>query len=327
MNFAVVRLHPRPGRRHLDHPDRRVRGRLVSARSRSARSPAPVATRRCGWPPRSPWSSPPSSCSPAARLLRRAARISWCGRRCSRRGTPAPRRAGHVGQAGELRPGPLGVAAHGLPGPLDRRRLAQQAERLGVQRVVGDRPRSSSSRSRTEAASGVGGQRVEHRQGRHALAQVGAGRLAGLGRVARRCRAGRRRAGRRPRSSRRSRRAPRLRRGRAAEHRAEPGRGSDQRAGLVGDHPQVVVDRVGSARADGLRDLPVHQPGEGARLDPDRLRARGRRRCRRPARTGSRRSGSRSSCPSGRWRSARRGAPAPRPSRRRGRAWPGGSAR
>ena len=49
------------------------------------------------------------------------------------------RRAGTVRQRRQLRPGLLGVAADGLPGPLQRRGLPQQVERLGVQRVVGER--------------------------------------------------------------------------------------------------------------------------------------------------------------------------------------------
>ena len=79
---------------------------------------------------------------------------------------------------------------------------AQQLERLGVLVVVVQRP------GQQLAQPGVGrvgrAQRVEHRQRRHALAQVGARRLAGLGRVAARRRAGRRRAGTRRRSARRT---------------------------------------------------------------------------------------------------------------------------
>ena len=42
----------------------------------------------------------------------------------------------------------------------------------------------------------------------------------------------------------------------------------DERAGLVGEHLQVVLDRVlARARADGLVQLPEHEPLEGVRLD------------------------------------------------------------
>ena len=90
--------------------------------------------------------------------------------------------------------------------------------------------------------------------------------------------------------------------------------GGDQRAGLVGEHPQVVLDRVGARpRPDGLADLAGDQPLEGPRLQPDRLRTEVGEQVRTRARTGSRRSGSRPCCPSGRSPTAHRGARAPRP--------------
>ncbi len=56
----------------------------------------------------------------------------------------------------------------------------------------------------------------------------------------------------------------------AGEHGAEAGGGGHQRAGLVGEDGQVVVDRVLVRRgADGLPDLAGDQPLEGAGLDPD----------------------------------------------------------
>ena len=60
----------------------------------------------------------------------------------------------------------------------------------------------------------------------------------------------------------------------AGEARAEPGGRGDQRAGLVGEHREVVGDRVlARLSADGLPDLPGDQPLERLRLDPDGLRA------------------------------------------------------
>src|SRR5262249_39161621 len=60
---------------------------------------------------------------------------------------------------------------------------------------------------------------------------------------------------------------------RATEHGTEPGGGPDQRAGLVGDDAQVVLDRVRLARADGLGDLSVYQSRERPGLNPYRLGA------------------------------------------------------
>ena len=65
--------------------------------------------------------------------------------------------------------------------PVSCRRLAQQRQRLGVQLVVGDRAgREHLPQAHRGRVGVVAGQRVEHRQCRHALAQVGAGRLARL---------------------------------------------------------------------------------------------------------------------------------------------------
>ena len=91
----------------------------------------------------------------------------------------------------------------------------------------------------------------------------------------RRCRSGRRRAGRRRRAARRSRRSSStVSGGRAAEHRAVAGRGGDEHAGLVGEHPEVVVDRVGALGAGrSSRICPGAQPHEGLRLDQDGLGA------------------------------------------------------
>ena len=59
----------------------------------------------------------------------------------------------------------------------------------------------------------------------------------------------------------------------AGEHRAVAGRGGDEHAGLVGEHPEVVVDRVGAGRARPVvADLARAQPHEGLGLDLDGLR-------------------------------------------------------
>ena len=112
----------------------------------------------------------------------------------------------------------------------------------------------------------------------------------------------------------------------AGEQAAEPRRRGDQRAGLLGDDVQVVLDRVAAARPDRLGDLAVHQPGERPRLQPHRLGPERSGDVRRPReqivadqdrdRVGPAGVRAGRAAPHGR----------PRPSRRRGRAWPDGSA-
>ena len=69
----------------------------------------------------------------------------------------------------------------------------------------------------------------------------------------------------------------------AGEARPEPGGGGDQRAGLVGQHAEVVGDRVlAGLGADGLLDLAGDQPLERLRLDPHGLRAEVGEQVRRP---------------------------------------------
>ena len=59
----------------------------------------------------------------------------------------------------------------------------------------------------------------------------------------------------------------------AAEAGAVAGRGGDQRAGLAGDHVEVVLQRVlAGPGGDGLEDLALDQAGEGLGLDPHGLR-------------------------------------------------------
>ena len=174
----------------------------------------------------------------------------------------------------------------------------------------------------------AGPQRVQHGQAAHPLAQVGAGCLARLRGVAGHVEdvvgqlpghPDRLAGGLDP--------VHHVGRG-IGEHGPEPPGRGHQRRGLLRHHPQVVLQRVlAGPRADGLGDLPADQPGERLGLDPDRVRAQRRPGAARPGRTGSRRSGSRSCWSSGSWRSAGRGGSPPRPSRRRGTAWPGGSAR
>ena len=63
--------------------------------------------------------------------------------------------------------------------------------------------------------------------------------------------------------------------GGAAEAGAVPGGGGDQRAGLAGDHLEVVLERVLAGRGlDGLEDLALDEPGEGLRLDAYGVRRR-----------------------------------------------------
>ena len=109
---------------------------------------------------------------------------------------------------------------------------------------------------------------------------------------------------------------------------ADAARGRHQRGGLVGDAAQVVAARPDRS---GRRLAPrPPAPGRAGRASPPAAR---RPRCRVPRRSppsgreGNRRRRSRPGCPSGRSRSRRCAAGSPRPSRRRGRARPGGRAR
>ena len=94
-------------------------------------------------------------------------------------------RAARTGPSGSATSRCLGLAGPGDDvgaGLVHRRVRAQQAERLGVERRRRSRSASSSS-SRRASAGSVEALRHQHRQRRHALAQVGAGRLAGLARL------------------------------------------------------------------------------------------------------------------------------------------------
>jgi hypothetical protein len=134
--------------------------------------------------------------------------------------------------------GALGITPYGLASPLEPGRVTQQFQRLGDQGIVVERAQGEDlPQAQGVGVGGVVGQGIEHRQRRDALAQIGAGCLAGL--------AGGRgdieqvvgelegdahglpvRAGY-------------LHCGgiETAEHSAESSAGADERAGLVGDHP------------------------------------------------------------------------------------------
>ena len=181
-----------------------------------------------------------------------------------------------LGQDGEELLGLLGAGDDVGAGLVHRGVLAQQVEGLGVEVVVGE------VGGEQLAQPGVGGvgRRLghQHRQRGHALAQVGAGRLAGLGRLRGDVEdvVGELEGGADELAVLRQ-RGDHLRR-RAAEHRAVAGGRGDQGAGLAGDHLEVVLQRVVVGPGlDGLEDLALDQPGERLGLDPHRLRARARR--------------------------------------------------
>ena len=239
-----------------------------------------------------------------AGALSRADQAVRSARKSARDSRALPRR--RAGQIGQLGPGVLGVAAHGLPGPLERRRLAQQVERLGVQRVVGDRavaedlpqPDGAASTSRRPARRAPAGS---------ARPRAGRCRASCPTRpTRRRCRAGRRRAGRPPRSSRRSRPAPR--RARRARRRTWRRTGPTWRSASRSSRRS----RAGSARPGRRRaGRPSRRSGRapaGRRCGPAAgpPRGRGRPRGPRPGRTGSRRPGWPPSWSTGSWRSAPR---------------------
>ena len=86
--------------------------------------------------------------------------------------------ARHIGKPGQFRPGLRGVLRHGRFRRSDATGRPQQVQRLGECLVVGDR-------TLEDLPQPVGGgpgllQCIEHGQGVHTLAQVGAGQFAGL---------------------------------------------------------------------------------------------------------------------------------------------------
>ena len=145
-------------------------------------------------------------------------------------------------------------------------------ERLGVQGVVGQ---VGVQQLQQPGVGGIrGGPRHQHRQGRHALAQVGARGLARLDRLRGDVQdvVGELEGRAHDLAVRRECTDHLL--GGAAEVGAVPRRGGDQRAGLPGHDLEIVRQRVFARLGlHGLQDLPLHQPGEGLRLDPHRLRA------------------------------------------------------
>ena len=148
----------------------------------------------------------------------------------------------------------------------------EQGQRLGVQGVIGQR-----AAEQLEQAGVVGrgrGLRHQHRQRGDALAEVGAGGLAGLGRVGGDVDdvVGELEGGADDLAVRRERLLD-LGAG-AAEAGAVAGRGGDEGTGLAGDDLEVVLERVlVGAGLDRLQDLALDQPGEGLGLDPDGVRA------------------------------------------------------
>ena len=84
--------------------------------------------------------------------------------------------AGQSGSCGQLRAGRRGVLGQHLPGPGEAGAGAQQLQGLVHLGVVGDR--AGQQHPQPVGVGPVALQRVEHRQGEHALAQVRAGRLA-----------------------------------------------------------------------------------------------------------------------------------------------------
>ena len=221
--------------------------------------------------------------------------------------------------------GEVGAAADFGAGLVDAAVAAEQGEGLGQSGVVGRRSESSSSSSRASAgsvdrrASRVGSVGMPSRRSVPGVLPVSSLVMSMMSSLSWKTT---------PISSPKSRQhLLHLRRG-AGELGAEQGGGRDQRAGLVGDHLQVVVERVVSvAGPDGLGDLTLDQPGEGPRLEPDELRPEvgddvGRPREQEVAdqdrdRVAPAGVGAVGAAPQSR----------PRPSRRRDRGWPRGSAR
>ena len=175
-------------------------------------------------------------------------------------------RTGTLGNLGQVRLG-LASAGHDVGTRLvDRRVGAQQGEGLGVAHVVGEVAVEQLEQAGVLGTGGRAGD--QHRQGRHALAQVGAGSLAGDAGVGRDVEDV----------------VGELERGAddiavlgegllhlgsgAAEDGAVARGGGDQRAGLAGHDVEVVLERVlAGAGLERLEDLSLDQPGEGLRLD------------------------------------------------------------
>ena len=297
------------GRGHLDHADRRVRRRLRrSDRVGRARGGGGLsddvdggrgrhgAGRRADAGRRTRCCSARPVGDEVAQRFQRAPRLARRAAAPARRAPPR-RRSATVSRA-------RFIAADS--------RSRSSASACSASSVIGPVPRISRSRIADASVSSSASAYSTGSVG-HALAQVGARRLAGLHRLG---------GDVEQVVGELERDADRLavpgqrldvRRRRAGEHAAEPGRRRDQRAGLLGDHVQVVLDRVAVRAARRSRRsarAPAARTSAPAAAPPP---ARARRRCRRRGRTGSRRPGSPPSCPSARWRWARRAARPPRP--------------
>jgi hypothetical protein len=166
----------------------------------------------------------------------------------------------------------VGALPHVGAGRVHRRVAAEQRQRLGVQALIDDRAGQQLEQSLvTRAGCLLGHQR---RQRRHALAQVCAWRLAEVLAVGRHVDdvVGEL-EGRPDLLAELGEDVLGLRIG-AGDACTEPCRRGDQRTGLVGHDREVVPQGVVAvARADGLTDLTLHQPGEGLRLDLDGRRS------------------------------------------------------
>ena len=182
-------------------------------------------------------------------------------------------------QHAEVALGLLGLRDDVGAGLVHRRVGAQQPQGLDEGGVVGEVGVEQLEQAYLGGVARPGGARPchQHWQRRHALAQVGAGGLAGLVGLGGHVEdvVGELEGG-----------ADDLAvggqclldlAGRAAEAGAVASGGGDQGAGLAGDHVEVVPQRVlvGAGR-DGLEDLALDEPGEGLGLDAHRVGAQAR---------------------------------------------------
>src|SRR5215475_1703812 len=92
--------------------------------------------------------------------------------------------SGTGGKRDELRTGSIGERSDGLARVFERHRLTQQSQRLGVLDVVGHRSaRQDFTQAYRIGVAVVTRECIEDRQRRYALAEISAGRLAGLRRL------------------------------------------------------------------------------------------------------------------------------------------------
>ena len=180
-----------------------------------------------------------------------------------------------VGQRGERRCAASAPTCGCARGPGASASWPRSSARASACRASSWRRSAASSSCSRASAGSVRAQRQQHRQGRHALAQVGA-RASCRTRSASEAMSIRSSASWKATPSRSPYSRMHLdglrRRSRRTSRRS--GRGRDEHAGLVGEHAEVVVDRVGAlGRGPVVADLARAQPHEGLRLDLDRLGA------------------------------------------------------